>query len=124
LENALPTDIFIIDDNQEYLKITTEYIEHHGYTVCSLEDPLNAINCLREKNPNLIILDIMMPGIDGFTLLKQIKEDSVLKNTPVIVVSGKVFPPERKQAIAMGAAAFFTKPILGKDLVAEISKHL
>lgn len=124
LENILSTDICIIDDNQEYLEITTQFIEHHGYTVCSLEDPLDAINRLREKNPKLIILDIMMPGVDGFTLLKQIKEDTVLNNIPVFVISGKIFPPERKQAINMGATAFFTKPIMGKELVEEISKYV
>ena len=120
----MSTDICIIDDNQEYLEITTQFIEHHGYTVCSLENSLNAINCLKDKNPKLIILDIMMPGIDGFTLLKQIKDDTVLKTIPVIIISGKVFPPERKQAMNLGATAFFTKPIIGKELVEEISKYM
>lgn len=117
-------DICIIDDNQEYLDITSQYIEHHGYSVCAMEDPLNAIEHLNKVKPRLIILDIMMPGIDGFTLLKQIKEDPMLKNIPVIVISGKIFPPEKKQAINMGAVAFFSKPTKGKDLVEEIKKHI
>jgi CheY-like chemotaxis protein len=120
----LSTDICIIDDNQEYLEISTLYMEKHGYSVCSLEDPLNALDQLIKKKPKLIILDIMMPGLDGFTLMKQIKGNPVLKDIPVIVISGKVFPPEKKQALNMGAVAFFSKPIKGKELVEEIAKHI
>ena len=117
-------DICIIDDNKEYLEIITEYIEHEGYSVCGLEDPLHAIDRINEEKPKLIILDIMMPGIDGLTLLKQIKEDSVLRDIPVIVISGKMFPPEKKQAINLGAVAFFSKPTKGEELVEEIEKHI
>ena len=117
-------DICIIDDNKEYLELVTEYIEHQGYSVFSLEDPLHAIDKIIENKPKLVILDIMMPGIDGFTLLKQIKDDSVLKDIPVIVISGKMFPPEKKQALNLGAVAFFTKPTRGAELVEEIKKHI
>jgi len=120
----LATDICIVDDNKEFLDIVTEYIELQGYSVCSMENPLHAIDNIIEKKPKLIILDIMMPGIDGFTLLKQIKEDSVLKDIPVIVISGKMFPPEKKQAINLGAVAFFSKPTKGQELVEEIKKHI
>lgn len=117
-------DVCIIDDNKEYLEMVTEYIEHQGYSVYSLEDPLHAIKKIIENKPKIIFLDIMMPGIDGFTLLKQIKEDSVLKDIPVIVISGKMFPPEKKQALNLGAVAFFTKPTKGEELVEEIKKHI
>ncbi|MEJ2054500.1 MAG: hypothetical protein P8X42_11320 [Calditrichaceae bacterium] len=52
----MSTDICIIDDNQEYLEISTLYMEKHGYSVCSLEDPLNALDQLIKKKPKLIIL--------------------------------------------------------------------
>jgi CheY-like chemotaxis protein len=120
----LATDICIIDDNKEFLNIITEYIELQGYTVCSMENPLHAIDTIIENEPKLVILDIMMPGIDGFTLLKQIKEDSVLKDIPVIVISGKMFPPEKKQALNLGAVAFFSKPTKGEELVEEIRKYI
>jgi len=123
-ESILATDICIIDDNKDYLDIITEYIELQGYSVCSLNNPLHALDKISEKKPQLIILDIMMPGMDGFTLLKQIKDNPVLKDIPVIVVSGKMFPPEKKQAINLGAAAFFSKPAKGTELVDEIKKHI
>ena len=117
-------DICIIDDNLEYLDTTSQYIEHHGFSVCNIEDPLNALGYLIEVKPRLILLDIMMPGVDGFTLLKQIKEDTSLKHIPIIVISGKFFPPEKKQALNMGAVAFFSKPTRGKELIEEIKKYI
>jgi len=120
----LATDICIIDDNIEYLEASTHLFEHHGFSVNTLEDPENALQFLHEKNPKLLILDIMMPHMDGFTLLRKIKTDDALSKIPVVIVSGKVFPPEKKRAITLGAAAFLSKPIQGKNLVEEVKKFI
>ncbi|MBN1408128.1 MAG: response regulator [Calditrichaceae bacterium] len=120
----MAVDICIIDDNKEFLNVITEYIELNGYSVCSIENPLHAIEKNIEIKPKLIILDVMMPGIDGFTLLKQFKGHPALKDIPVIVISGKMFPPEKKQAMTLGAVAFFSKPAKGQELIEEIKKHI
>ena len=117
--------ILIVDDCTTTRSLIKKYLHHWNYDYLEANDGNQAWDIMQQKEyPKLIILDIMMPGIDGFTLLKQIKEDTVLNNIPVFVISGKIFPPERKQAINMGATAFFTKPIMGKELVEEISKYV
>jgi len=120
----LKTDICIVDDNREYLATASKLFEHHGYSVNTVDDPIHALECIRKSDPRLILLDIMMPNIDGFSLLKEIKDDSLLGQIPVVVISGKIFPPEKKKAISLGAEAYISKPVNGNDLLAEVANYL
>ena len=79
---------------------------------------------MTEVKPQLVILDIMMPGLDGFTLLKSIKENSVLKEIPVIILSGKPFIPEQRKALALGAEMYLTKPIRSQLLLEKVEPYL
>jgi len=116
-------DIFIIDDNQAYLEASRQLLQQNGYKVTTIKDPHHALKSLHRKQPHLIILDIMMPNMDGFTLLRHIKDDVQLQKIPVLIVSGKIFSPEKKRAASMGAVDFLTKPVKGKDLIAKITEY-
>lgn len=116
-------DICIIDDNQEYLEASSQLLQENGYKVTTINDPHYALQFLQHNKPHLIILDLMMPNMDGFTLLRQIKDDIHLRNIPVLIVSGKVFLPEKKRAASMGAVDFLTKPVKGKDLLSKITEY-
>ena len=94
--------------------------EKSGYSVECLSESEKALSFLESNKPKLVILDIMMPGLDGFTLLKSIKEREGLKNIPVIILSGKPFVPEQRKALALGAEMYLTKPIRGKLLLEKI----
>lgn len=120
----METDICIIDDSREYLESAVQLIQHHGYSALTIQDPKEALSSLRKMRPRLIMLDIMMPHLDGFSLLKKIKNNVTLHDIPVIIVSGKVFLPEKKRAKGLGAEAFLTKPVSAKDLIGEIKKYL
>ncbi len=120
----MQTDILVIDDNQSHLDIVTEYFAHHGYQTETLSDPREAIDTIIEKKPKIILLDIMMPYMDGLTLLKKIKDTSGINSIPVIVLSGKIFPPEMKKSIALGAKKYITKPVKSSELLAIIKEYL
>ena len=116
----MAVDILLIDDNVDHLEVSTQFFTHHEYSVQTLSEPLDALQKIKEINPRLLILDIMMPGMDGFTLLNQIKNEPLLDQLPVIILSGKNFPPERKKAMHLGAKRYLTKPIHSSKLLNEV----
>ena len=120
----MQTDILVIDDNISHLETVTEYFAHHGYQTATISDPREAIDTIIEKKPKIILLDIMMPYMDGLTLLKKIKDNQDINSIPVIVLSGKIFPPEMKKAIALGAVKYLTKPVKSSELLTLIQEYL
>lgn len=120
----MSADIVIIDDNELYLQNTSQLFNHLGFKTEPISNPEIAIESLCQIKPKLIILDIMMPDIDGFTLLKNIKTHPQINSIPVVILSGKVFSPEKKKAIALGADKFLSKPISSNTLLEEIKCYL
>jgi CheY-like chemotaxis protein len=120
----LIVDIVLIDDNDMHLETTSLLLEKNGFSVKCISDSTKAISFLTDVKPSLVILDIMMPGLDGFTLLKSIKENALLKDTPVVILSGKPFIPEQRKALALGAEMYLTKPIRGQLLIEKIQPYL
>ena len=120
----MKSDILIIDDNVSHLETVTEYFDYNGYQATTLSDPREAITKITEIKPKIILLDIMMPYMDGLTLLKKIKEIDEIKEIPVIILSGKIFPPEMKKAISLGAEKYLTKPVKSSDLLAFVQEYL
>lgn len=120
----MSTDIVIIDDNAQHAENTSQLLMHHGYQSSCVLNPENALDEIKNSRPKLILLDIMMPGIDGFTLLKNLKEEQETASIPVIILSGKVFPPDKKKAQALGAEKFLTKPIRSQLLLNEVKPYL
>lgn len=120
----MSVDIVLIDDNIQHLETTKQLLHKNGLQAQSLPEPQKALNFLQSSPPRLIILDIMMPGMDGFTLLRDIKADDALRDIPVIILSGKGFPPDKRKAISLGAEKYLTKPIQSQKLLAEIQTFL
>ncbi|MGD9898217.1 MAG: PleD family two-component system response regulator [Calditrichaceae bacterium] len=118
------TDILIIDDSEIQIKNIVRLFTSSGITSRALSDPTAAINSIINDPPKVIILDIMMPGIDGLTLLRKIKEIPEISGIPVIMLSGKNFPPEKKKAIGLGAETYLTKPVKNETLINEVSTFL
>lgn len=118
------TDIVLIDDSIDHTETASQLLNYHGYRTAVILSTEKAIEQLESLNPRLIILDIMMPGMDGFTLLKKIKSHHALSAIPAFVLTGKAFPPEEKKALALGADRFLTKPISGNKLLEEIQSGI
>lgn len=118
------TDIVLIDDSDVQLQNTKMLFEKNGLSVECISDSEKALPILENIKPKLVILDIMMPGLDGFTLLKSIKEHKQLKTTPVIILSGKPFVPEQRKALSLGAEMYLTKPIRSQNLLDKIKPFI
>ncbi len=117
-------DIVLIDDSIDHTETASQLLNYHGYKTAVISNTEDAIQKLESANPRLIILDIMMPGMDGFTLLKKIKAHHALSAIPIFILTGKAFPPEERKAIALGADRFLTKPISGERLLGEIKSGI
>jgi len=103
-------EIIVVDDDPIAGSLTTEILADAGYRMLLVNESTKAIAAIKANRPRLAILDILMPGIDGITLCKMIKEDPEIQSTRVIIVSGKSFQAEKDRAIRLGADIFVEKP--------------
>jgi phosphoribosyl 1,2-cyclic phosphodiesterase/ActR/RegA family two-component response regulator len=104
-------NIVVLDDDDLMIAVVTGLLEHMGHTVKSFSNGQLALDYIKSNIPDLVLSDIMMPDMDGMQFLHQIRNDSDLDTTKVIMVSAKSFEYDRRQAMKMGANGFITKPI-------------
>lgn len=114
--------ILIIDDEPELLKSLTITFEASGYEVQTAPDGLNGIERLREDRPDLVILDIMMPGLSGLDTLKEIK--TINASIPVIMLTAYGTPKSAIESLKLGAYDHLSKPFNPETLLEMIKKAL
>ena len=117
----MAAEIIVVDDDPLVGALSNDILTDAGYQVHLIRDSRMAMAAIREHRPRLVVLDILMPGIDGLTLLHTIKNDEVLKTTKVIVVSGKSFSAEVERARQYGAETFIQKPYDVKTFAKNIA---
>jgi DNA-binding response OmpR family regulator len=112
--------ILIIDDDVQTTKLLESIVALKGHKTVSAHNSMNAVEVANTIAPDLILLDIMMPGISGIELCKIFHSTSYLKDIPVIIVSALDDIGSKKDAFNAGAKDFLTKPVLPKDLLNKI----
>ncbi|MFW5886379.1 MAG: response regulator [Bacteroidota bacterium] len=116
--------VLLADDSSVNNLLLQDILEEHGYQVVVAESGKKALQLLPKEQPDLVLLDIMMPVIDGFEVLEKIKADEKLKHIPVIMVTAKNSPVDKKRSIDLGAADYIIKPIDVDDTIEKIKKAL
>jgi CheY-like chemotaxis protein len=116
--------ILIADDEVFMLRLLEMTLKKGGYEVISCHDGNEALAAALAAPPNLIVLDVLMPGLDGLGALKQLKENPATKKIPVIVLSGKGHALTRVEAERAGAVLFLSKPFSPNQLLGEVKKIL
>jgi CheY-like chemotaxis protein len=118
--------ILVVDDDRDTTRLVQEVLGRAGFTVRTANNGFEALTIVRREQPGLILLDLKMPGLDGYEVLKRLKRDKATQNIPVVVVTGSVTDEEikRKKVLALGAAQFLTKPFAIDDFVEEIRRVL
>lgn len=113
----------IIADDEHKILMTLEYsFKKNGYDVFIARDGTEVLEFLKDMVPDVILLDIMMPNLDGYSTLEIIKEQERLKNTKVIFLSAKNNPKDIERGLEMGADAYVTKPYSIKKLMQQIEE--
>jgi two-component system alkaline phosphatase synthesis response regulator PhoP len=112
--------ILVVDDENYILHILDFSLGAEGYEVITAEDGEEAVQKCREEHPDLVVLDVMMPKMDGFEACRAIKRDPELTGTPVILLSAKARDIDQKQGYEVGADDYITKPFSPGRLVDRV----
>lgn len=102
--------ILIVDDDFTVTELMKALVKMNGHEPITVNDSLQAIDVAKSVNPDLITLDLMMPGLSGFDLCKLFHDDPKLSNIPIIIISAKDDPESKRQAMEAGAKDYLTKP--------------
>jgi PleD family two-component response regulator len=116
-----PAEILVIDDNQDTLQLLQRYLAGTRYRFVGLSDPERALASAAHRGPHLIILDVMLPGVDGWELLERLREHPRTSGIPVIICT---ILPQEELALHLGAAAFIRKPFNRQRLLEILDQQL
>ena len=103
--------ILVVDDEENFLSLLKDALEIRGFEVIATSSAIEAGIELASKVPDLILMDIKMPGIDGFQAIESIKRNPITKNIPVMIVSAHADPSYAKKAAKIGVREYFIKPV-------------
>jgi CheY-like chemotaxis protein len=118
-----PTQKILVADDEVYmLRLLEMTFKKGGYEVVTCRDGKEALALSASARPQLIVLDVMMPGLDGLGALRQLKEDAATREIPVVVLSAKGHALTRVEAEVAGAALFLAKPFSPNQLLLEVQK--
>lgn len=118
------TSIVIVDDTPENLRLLAQMLSEQGYRVRSAPSGERALASVRKERPNLILLDILMPEMNGFEVCQQLKADPALSDIPVIFISALNEVFDKVTAFSVGAVDYITKPFQIEEVLARVQTHL
>jgi CheY-like chemotaxis protein len=108
----------VVDDSITMRKVTSRVLENHSLEVMTAQDGLDAIQSLHDRIPDLMLLDIEMPRMDGYELAEHVRADARLRHIPIVMITSRAGQKHRKKARDAGANAYLTKPYQEAELVA------
>ena len=115
--------ILIVEDNEKNMKLVRDVLQHKGYETIEAVTGLDGVRLATERKPDIILMDIQLPDIDGITALGKIRENPETQRIPVIAVSASVMPDEQQRIVASGFDAYITKPINLKSFLETVEKY-
>jgi DNA-binding response OmpR family regulator len=121
---SAPQTVLIIEDEADIRHFVSRVLELEDYRVRQASDGVNGLNQLQENNVSLVLLDLRLPGQDGWSVLRTIKQSPELATTPVIVLTAIAEPMQRKKALRMGAAKYLVKPLSASSLSRTVASVL
>lgn len=116
--------ILVVDDTPETLGFLTDTLDHAGFTVLIATDGESALRLVGQITPDLVLMDAVMPGLDGFETCKRMKRDKLFAHLPVIFMTGLSDTEHVLQGLAAGGVDYVTKPMVVDELLARIRVHL
>ena len=118
------SNILIVEDNEKNRKLLRDILQHLGHATLEAATGHEGVRLALQDVPDLILMDIQLPDIDGITALREIRKDASLDAMPVLAVSASVMPDEQQKIVASGFDAFITKPINLKQFVETVQRFL
>jgi CheY-like chemotaxis protein len=116
--------ILIVEDNEKNRKLVRDTLQFKGYETIEAETGEEGVRLARERLPDLVLMDIQLPGIDGITALGQLRADPATRHIPVIAVTASVMSRDRQKIMAAGFDAYQGKPISVKEMLETVRRIL
>ncbi|MDZ5010551.1 response regulator, partial [Clostridium perfringens] len=116
--------ILVVDDEDHIVELISYNLTSSGYKVITANNGLDAVRLAKEENPKLMLLDLMIPGLDGFDVCKAIRNDSETKDISVIMLTAKGEELDKILGLELGADDYMTKPFSTRELLARIKAVL
>jgi two-component system cell cycle response regulator DivK len=103
--------VLIVDDNSQVAQLVQDILENAGYAVVHAADGAAGLQAARAQAPDLILMDMQLPGLDGLEITRRLKADPTTRAIPVVALTASAMPDERARALATGLDDYLTKPI-------------
>jgi PAS domain S-box-containing protein len=116
--------ILLIEDTRDTTVMVTDYLQMAGYQVLSARDALTGLDLAKRTRPDLILMDIHLPGMDGLEATRRLRADAEFRTLPIIALTALAMPGDRERCLAAGATDYVTKPVSLKKLAAMIDDYL
>jgi len=116
--------ILVIEDNEQNLYLTTFILERHGYTAIPARDGREGTRLAGQAEPDLILLDIQLPEMDGYAVAQALRSNPALDEVPIVAVTSYAMAGDRERILAAGCTGYIEKPINPDTFVAQVAAHL
>jgi len=116
--------ILVIEDNEQNLYLVRFILERSGYEVFAAMDGESGIETAASIRPDLILLDIQLPGMDGHAVARTLRQNDELADTPIVAVTSYAMPGDREKTIEAGCNGYIEKPIDPNTFMTQVEKHL
>lgn len=120
----MKTKILYIEDNEQNLYLVTFILEKHGYEVCSATDGQEGIDLAARIKPDLILLDIQLPRMDGYAVARHLRANPDLAAIPIVAVTSYAMAGDRAKALNAGCSGYIEKPINPDTFLQQVEQHL
>lgn len=114
--------VLLIEDNEQNRYLVSFLLERSGYAVTAFADGARGIEAARNMTPALILLDIQLPGMDGYAVARALRQNDALIRIPIVAVTSYAMPGDREKALAAGCTGYIEKPINPDTFVAEVER--
>ena len=117
-------NVMVVEDNEKNRKLMRVVLKAKGYNIIEAATGEEALNLLKNQKPDIILMDIQLPGIDGLTLIKQIKASVITKDIPIIAVTAYAMKRDEQKILDTGCNAYVSKPINTQELPLIVEKYI
>ncbi len=117
-------NVMVVEDNEKNRKLMRVVLKAKGYNIIEATTGEEALNLLKNQKPDIILMDIQLPGIDGLTLIRQIKASVITKDIPIIAVTAYAMKGDEQKILDTGCDAYVSKPINTQELPLIVEKYI
>lgn len=123
-ETDVPKTVLIVEDNQDNRLIYSQYLSHAGYRILEAGNGVDGIHLALRERPDLVLMDISMPFMDGLTATRYLKADPAVQAIPVIALTAHAMPADADLARAAGCDGYIAKPVMPREVRSEIERWI